>query len=368
MPDDWSTQASAAISLNYQLDFFGRNRASFAAATSRAQAAEAEAAAARLQLSTAVASPTPSSSATPPTASRSKKPRACASAARCWCANACALASRTKARRTRPRAELAQARAELIGAYAGIARTRNQLAALLGKGPDRGLAIEAAGDAAPALDRPAGRVDLDLIGRRPDLVAARLYAEAAAERINVARADFYPNMNIAAVVGLQTLGLGSLGDGSARASRKSAPRSRCRSSTAARIEGAYRGARADYDEAVATYNQSLADALREVADAIGDRRAARSATGRAAQRACGRPKRPTASPRLRYEGGLSSYIDTLSVESSLITQQRARGRTRSPRLRARHRARARAGRRIRRNLILSTTHIFIREILQWLTI
>lgn len=56
LPDDWSTQTSAAISLTYQLDFFGRNRASFAAATSRARAAEAEAAAARLQLSTAIAS------------------------------------------------------------------------------------------------------------------------------------------------------------------------------------------------------------------------------------------------------------------------------------------------------------------------
>jgi outer membrane protein TolC len=89
-----------------------------------------------------------------------------------------------------------------------------------------------------------------------------------------------------------------------------------------RIEGAYRGARADYDEAVATYNQSLADALREVADAIGDRRAleAQLIEQRNALRAAEASYRIAA---LRYEGGLSSYIDTLSVESSLIAQQRA---------------------------------------------
>ena len=127
------------------------------------------------------------------------------------------------------------------------------------------------------------RVDLDLIGRRPDLVAARLYAEAAAERINVARADFYPNINIAAVVGLQTLGLGSLGDGSSQFAQVG-PAVSLPIFNGGAIEGAYRGARADYDEAVATYNQSLADALREVADALSDRRAVRGATGRAAQR------------------------------------------------------------------------------------
>jgi outer membrane protein TolC len=38
----------------------------------------------------------------------------------------------------------------------------------------------------------------DLIGRRPDVVAARLTAEAAAKRIKAAKADFYPNVNLAA--------------------------------------------------------------------------------------------------------------------------------------------------------------------------
>jgi NodT family efflux transporter outer membrane factor (OMF) lipoprotein len=321
LPDDWSTQTSAAVSLAYQLDFFGRNRASFAAATSRAQAAEAEAAAARLQLSTAVAS------AYAELVRYTAGAQALEAAARMRQRSAVLVRERVRTgienegQAHQSTAELAQARAELIGAYAAIARTRNQLAALLGKGPDRGLEIEL--PATPRLTTFGlpDRVDLDLIGRRPDLVAARLNAEAAAQRINVARADFYPNINIAAVVGLQTLGLDRLGGGE-MAFAQVGPAVSLPIFNGGRIEGAYRGARADYDEAVATYNQSLADALREVADAIGDRRAlqAQLIEQRNGLQAAEASYRIAV---LRYEGGLSTYIDTLSVESSLIAQQRA---------------------------------------------
>jgi NodT family efflux transporter outer membrane factor (OMF) lipoprotein len=321
VPDDWSTQTSAAFSLQYQLDFFGRNRALFAAATSRAQSAEAEAAAARLQLSTAIAS------AYADLVRYTADARALEEAARLRQRSAMLVRERVRTgienegQAHQATAELSQARAELISAYAAIARTRHQLAALLGKGPDRGLAIELPGTPQMRSIGLPDRVELDLIGRRPDLVAARLYAEAAAERINVARADFYPNINIAAVVGLQTLGLDRLGDGNL-AFAQVGPAISLPIFNGGAIESAYRGARADYDEAVATYNQSLADALREVADALSDRRAieAQLIEQRNALRAAEASYRIAA---LRYQGGLSSYIDTLSVESSLITQQRA---------------------------------------------
>ena len=89
-----------------------------------------------------------------------------------------------------------------------------------------------------------------------------------------------------------------------------------------RIEGAYRGARAEYDEAVALYNQTLVDALKEVADALTDRRTldARLIEVRAALLAGEEAYRIA---RLRYEGGLSSYIDVLAVENRLVAQRRS---------------------------------------------
>ncbi len=320
LPNDWQTQSSAAIQISYQLDFFGRNRASFAQATSRVHAADAEAASARLQLSTAVAL------AYADLLRLSSDRQALEDAARLRQYSATLVRDRVRAglenqgQADQATSELASARADLIAVHAAIARTRNQLAALLGKGPDRGLDI-----AEPSHPRLSGlglpsRIDLDLIGRRPDLVAARLNAEAASEGINVARADFYPNINIAAVIGLQSLGLDRLGGGSLGFAQVG-PAVSLPIFNGGRIEGAYRGARAGYDEAVALYNQSLADALREVADAIGDRRAldAQLVQQRAGLQAAENAYRIA---QLRYQGGLASYIDTLSSESNLISQRR----------------------------------------------
>src|SRR5262249_30565698 len=104
-------------------------------------------------------------------------------------------------------AEFAQVRADLVGARGAILRTRNQFAALLGKGPDRGLDIAEPSTLTLSPVALPERVDLDLIGRRPDLVAARLNAEAKASGIDVVRAAYYPNINLAAVLGLQSFGL-----------------------------------------------------------------------------------------------------------------------------------------------------------------
>jgi NodT family efflux transporter outer membrane factor (OMF) lipoprotein len=320
IPGDWSTTASAGVSLSYQLDFFGRNRAAFAAATTMAEAAEAEAASARLQLSTAIAL------AYAEFVRLNADRMALEDAARLRQASAVLVRQRVAAGLEneglahQATAELANARADLISINGAIARVRNQIAALLGKGPDRGLEIELPRNLTIAAPGLPSRVDLDLIGRRPDLVTARLIAEAAAEKINVARADFYPNVNLTAVIGLQTLGLDRLGDGSVSFAQ-AGPAVSLPIFNGGRIEGAYRGARADYDEAVANYNQTLANAFRDVADAIGDRQALEAQLieqGRALRAS----EESYRIARLRYEGGLASYIDTLSVESSLIQQRR----------------------------------------------
>ena len=55
LPAGYHTQTRIAADLDWQLDFFGRNHAALAAATSDAEAEKADAAAARLQLTAAVA-------------------------------------------------------------------------------------------------------------------------------------------------------------------------------------------------------------------------------------------------------------------------------------------------------------------------
>src|SRR5205814_4524225 len=147
-----------------------------------------------------------------------------------------------------------------------IALARSQLAALLGKGPDRGLAIERPSLRAARVALPS-RVPADLLGRRPDVVASRRRAEAAARDIASAKAQFYPDVNLSALIGAQSVTLSKLLEpGSAIPSFGAAIRlpildgGRLRGSLAARD--------ADYDVAVEQYNQTLADALREVVDQL----------------------------------------------------------------------------------------------------
>ncbi|MEE2691569.1 MAG: efflux transporter outer membrane subunit [Pseudomonadota bacterium] len=319
--DGWSTRGKAGAQLEYQLDFFGRNRAALAAAASDAKAAEAEAASARLQLSTAVA-------------------LAYADLLR-YCANRDALRETARLRadsaalvHQRERSglenqgaghqadsELARARADLAAMDGTIARSRNAIAALLGKGPDRGLEIDEPSTPAVASSGLPASVAVDLVGRRPDLTAARLRAEAAAQRIRVARADFYPNVDLMAMGGIQTISLDSLAGGPL-ALAQVGPAVTLPIFSGGRLEGAYRGARASYDEAVALYENTLVTALREVADAISDRRALDAELSEA-RKALTSAEAAYRVARHRYEGGLSSYIDALNIENGFVAQRRA---------------------------------------------
>lgn len=320
LPNDWRTEASASIKVSKSLDFFGRNRANFAAASSLTEAAEAEAATARLEISTGVAHYY--AELVRLTADRA----AAEDAIRVRQSGEKLVDQRLKSglenegRLYQASAQVSAAKVRLTTVDGNIARTRNALAAMLGKGPDRGLDIALPKNPQLVHSGLPSKLALDLIGRRPDLVAARRYAEAAAERIKAERADFYPNVNLAAVVGLQTLGLDRLGGGDL-SYVSAGPAISLPIFDGGGFEGDYRKARAEYDEAVATYNGALSNALKEVADAISDRRTLEAqlvdahAALNAAETAYGLV-------RTRYEGGLSSYLDVLSAEDSMVELRR----------------------------------------------
>ena len=114
------------------------------------------------------------------------------------------------------------------------ALSRNRIAALMGEGPDRGLDHRPARTPAKlrAFGLPAD-VRVALVGRRPDLAAARLRAEAAGQRIKTAKADFYPNIQLSAYFGLPEPGPRRLHQERAQdIGSASVRRSPCRSSTA----------------------------------------------------------------------------------------------------------------------------------------
>lgn len=260
-----------SASMAYNLDLWGRNLAALRAARGEAEAARVDAAQARLVLTTSLAT--------------------------AWVEFGQALTARdiaAEAKRLRQHSEdltrdrvaagidaqtdleLARSRqataaADLAGAEEAVALSRNRLAALLGAGPDRGANLPKPIIAARAPLPLPSALAAGLLGRRPDLVAARLRTEAAGARVKMARRDFYPNINLTALAGVQSLGLSNLFDkGSQMASF--GPAISLPLFDGGRLAGRYRAAHASYGEAIARYDQTLIMALRETADLIAARR------------------------------------------------------------------------------------------------
>jgi len=103
-----------------------------------------------------------------------------------------------------------------------------------------------------------------LIARRADLTASRWRVEAAQKNREGARAEFFPDVSINALIGVQSVDLGKLLE----------YRSRVPAATAAihlpifdggRLKARYGASQAAIDEAVAGYQDALVGAARDVA-------------------------------------------------------------------------------------------------------
>jgi NodT family efflux transporter outer membrane factor (OMF) lipoprotein len=208
---NWNQFGQAALNISWEIDFWGKYRAGLAAATSELEARLADQAQAALVLTTATAS------AYAELARLFAQKEATERAVAIREKTASLFAERfihgleTRGGVREADAKGAQAKTDLLVLNEQIALQRNRLAALVGAGPDRGLSVQRP---SVTLSKTLGlpeRLAAELLGRRPDVVAARVQAQAQAARIDQKQADFYPNINLAGFIGLQSLGLDRLG-------------------------------------------------------------------------------------------------------------------------------------------------------------
>jgi NodT family efflux transporter outer membrane factor (OMF) lipoprotein len=146
-----------------------------------------------------------------------------------------------------------------------IALAKNQLAALPGECPGAGVSITRP---TLALATPAGlpsALPADLVGHRPDIVAARWTVAAQARGIEVAKADFYPNINLlASIGGYATMIPLSQFLKSQSGSWTGSPAMSLPIFVGGRLRAQQGAASAGYDEAVKRYNQKIIAALKDV--------------------------------------------------------------------------------------------------------
>ncbi|WP_349321088.1 efflux transporter outer membrane subunit [Asticcacaulis sp. MM231] len=215
--------------------------------------------------------------------------------------------------------EQARLAARLSGAEAAIKLQNNLIAALVGNGPDRGLTIQRPHLAPVTFATLPADASLSLLGRRPDVEAARLLVEAQSQNIKYTRADFYPDVTFSASWGIQALDwngltrhdsvIGDIG-----------PAISLPLFAQGRLRAQYRGAEADYNSAVANYNSTLVTALRQVSDAaINTQSTAEQITE--AQARVDSAKEAYNLVNLRVQRNLSSKLDLIDAQVKLTSAE-----------------------------------------------
>lgn len=315
------TNARLALDFSYELDFAGRHDAAIAATRATESAVAADAQAARLTLASALARAyfqlqhlfARASITAHELAQVDRRTALTRQRVEAGLDNETAL--------ERLRAVAPDLRAELAQLDGAIAVARHQLAALAASGPDRGLALQPA--ALPEDTQTALPADLplNLLGRRPDLAAARWRAESAARDIDVARMRFLPNVNLLAFAGIAALGVNRLFDGGA-AIAGAGPAVRLPLFSAGGLQAGLRGREADYDLAVERYNELVIEAVRDVADQAKTLRA-QQAEGVERAQAQAALERAHWLALERQRAGIATALDVLEAEAALFALRRA---------------------------------------------
>ncbi len=233
---------------------------------------------------------------------------------------------------TRAQLGLPEAHRQIDLLHEAIALDHNQLAALAGAGPGEGEALQRP-SLSPLLDLGLPpRLPLELLGHRPDLVAARWRVAAEARGIEAAKADFYPNVDLLGGLGTSavqggvldflrydklTWGLGPalslpVYDGGLR-------------------RGRLAEAGAGYDLAVEGYNQALVLAIKGVADALVRLKSLREQQHLAAE-SVAQAQHAFDLAQLARQRGLTDQRAVLEAQPALLQAQRLQQQVRAARL------------------------------------
>ncbi|HLA70216.1 MAG TPA: efflux transporter outer membrane subunit [Steroidobacteraceae bacterium] len=157
----------------------------------------------------------------------------------------------------------------------------------------------------------------DLLGRRPDILAARARAESAKSLRSAARASFYPNVNLKAFVGFEAIGLDNLAKWDDRTAG-AGPALSLPIFSAPRLRAQYSGAVANEDMAIATYNGAVVTAIQQTADQLTFVRSSALQLDKARE-SLGAAEDAYRLAQKRYQAGLANYLSVLATETQVLS-------------------------------------------------
>lgn len=306
-------------SFKWDIDLWGGKRAAWEAAVGQVRAAEVDARAARIELSTNVARAYVQLGYAYTQQDLAKAELQRAGEARKLTAQRVDAGIDNKMQLRQGDAEVASAEEQLAVAARAIDSAQSTLSVLLGKGPDRGRDIGRPHLVSPAELAVPGNLSVDLVGHRADLVAARWHVEAAGKDIKVAKTEFLPNISLGVMAGLIGVGGENLFQLPARF-YSVAPSVSLPIFDGGRLRANLSGKDAQYDLAVAQYNQTLVRAINEVADDVDALQSLQQQT-EAQQRALVAAQDAWKLAEQRYQAGIGSYLEALSVRQQLLVAE-----------------------------------------------
>jgi outer membrane protein, multidrug efflux system len=221
--------------------------------------------------------------------------------------------------------DVAQAKILVYGAEASIVdierrreQQENALCILLGRNPGSIKRGEGLVTQQVRAEVPAG-LPSSLLERRPDIRFAEQQLVAANANIGQAKAAFYPQLTLTGLYGFQSVALSDLFKSGSQA-WQFGPTVTLPLFTGGRLRANLKITQAQYEQALALYQQSVQNAFGEVSDSLIAYQRTREFTVRQAQRTQAN-REATELAYVRYDGGVTSYLEVLYNEQELFTAE-----------------------------------------------
>jgi NodT family efflux transporter outer membrane factor (OMF) lipoprotein len=201
----------------------------------------------------------------------------------------------------------------------GVARAQYEhaVAVLIGK-PPANFALPALPLTAPPPPIPVG-VPSELLERRPDIAATERQVASANSQIGLAKLAYYPLVNLTTSGGFESGSITTLLQGPSALWSIGASAA-VTVFDVGRRNAVSQEAKAGYDQAVASYRQTVLDAFQQVEDNLAALRILEQEAD-VQDEAVQAAQASLALSKIRYDGGITNYLEVITAENAALSDE-----------------------------------------------